>query len=606
LQARAVTNGSVSNTVVWKAEDVLPAWNSRNIVTWNKDSKKAVEFKWDKLSNEQKTYLANNNVLEYLRGNDALERAKAGGYMRDRATKLGDIVNSSPVFVQQNYEAYQMLPGSASEGASYLAFYKAKAGRTPMLYVGANDGMLHAFNADTGIETFAYVPNSVYPFMKALTEPSYTHHYMVDGQLVEGDAYSTTDSAWHTLLLGSTGAGAKSVFALDVTKPTANGANALAAANVLWEKDSSDLPDLGYQLGKPTVVRMRDGSWVSIFSNGYGSGTNKSVLYILNAFTGAVIRTIETNTNSGAANGLSTPALLFNNQRELVAAYAGDLQGNMWKFDLSATTASGWKVALGGSPLYVAKDSTPAKAAQSIVVRPAIGFHPKGGYMINFVTGKYFELGDGAISQLQTVYGVWDKTDIPNVVPDAITGERDTILQGQTLTADTETASLGGATLSTNTVDWKTKRGWYINLTLGTGERGVGEPFITDDTTLWISTLDPVSDPCSSGGVSRLMGFDYVSGGNGDSPLFDVNNDGVIDSKDKKIAVIKTGGTVASTSTFKVPPPGQDPNSAEPVGCLGGKRKVVTNRLDGTTQETSISNKCLPPLRTWHEIEVGY
>lgn len=613
LRARAVVNGVVGSTDLWKAEELIPAWNDRNIVTWDRDNKKAVEFAWRKLSAEQKAFLGDENIFEYIRGNDAKERSKTGGIYRDRISKLGDIVNSSPLYVHQSNGAYSLLPSSAPEKAKYGAFYTDKAKRTPMLYVGANDGMLHAFNANTGVETFAYVPNSVYPKLKDLTDTAYVHRYYVDGQLIEGDAYRSSDSTWRTLVIGSTGAGAKSIFALDVTDPVVSANKDKAANAVLWEKDSksTDTPDLGFQLGKAAVVKMRDGSWAVIVGNGYDSASNKSVLYILDAITGNVIKALDTGATSTGMSGLSTPGLLFNEKRELIAAYAGDLNGNLWKFDLSADKASNWKVAFAGSPLFVAKDKD--GNTQPIVLKPALAYHPNGGYMVNIVTGKYFESSDGASTKTQTVYGIWDNSDIENVVPTVVSGARASILQTQTLSANDATKNIGGGTLTTTEVKWSEKRGWYIDLTLGSGERGVGEPFITDSTTLWVTTLDPVSDPCSSGGVSRLMGFDFLSGSNSKVPLFDTNGDGKVDGTDANVAVVQTGGTVASSSSYTVPSAtstcggaGQKPCGDIPPSCEGSNRKVLINRLDGTTQDMTIARRCVAPLRVWHELEVPY
>lgn len=613
LRARAVVDGVVSTTDLWKAEDLIPAWDSRNIVTWDKGNKKAVEFLWGNLSADQKISLGNESIFEYVRGNDAKERRRVGGIYRDRESKLGDIVNSSPLFVHQSNGAYNFLPSSAPEKAKYGAFYANKAKRTPMLYVGANDGMLHAFNANTGVEAFAYVPNSVYPKLKDLTDTAYSHRYYVDGQLIEGDAYRTSDGTWRTLVIGSTGAGAKSIFALDVSDPVPNGDKDKAAKAVLWEKDNSsfDTPDLGHQLGKAAVVKMRNGSWAVIVGNGYDSANKKSVLYILDAFSGNVIKAIDTGVTGTGINGLSTPGLLFNEKRELIAAYAGDLNGNLWKFDLKANDPANWKVDFAGAPLFVAKDKDGKK--QSIAIKPALAYHPDGGYMVNIVTGKYFETNDASSTQMETVYGLWDKSDIENVVASVVSGARESILQAQTLSANDATKAIGGANLTTTEVKWSEKRGWFVDLSLGSGERGVGEPFITDSTTLWITTLDPVSDPCSSGGVSRLMGFDFLSGGSSKVPLFDTNGDNTVDEKDVNVSVVQTGGTVASSSSYTVPAAcGGTGQRACPVtptktpACEGSNRKVLINRLDGTTQDMTIARRCVAPLRVWHELAVPY
>ncbi|MEI7997284.1 MAG: PilC/PilY family type IV pilus protein, partial [Methylococcaceae bacterium] len=204
-------------------------------------------------------------------------------------------MNSDPVFVGADDFGYDVLPGG--EGSNYKAFVTANTARRKMVYVGANDGMLHGFDAnsagaDAGKEILAYVPNAVYTQLNSLSDPGYNtnHVYSVDGSPRAGDAYF--DSAWHTVLLGSTGAGGKAVFALDVTNP-----GNFVSSSVLWEISdtfspfAADLTDdtttirgfgnnMGYALPQPTIARMQDGSWVAIVANGYASDNNLAVLYI--------------------------------------------------------------------------------------------------------------------------------------------------------------------------------------------------------------------------------------------------------------------------------------------------------------------------------------
>ncbi|WP_338845674.1 PilC/PilY family type IV pilus protein [Massilia sp. W12] len=618
LKARRVVDGAVTAQVAWQAENLIPAWSARNILTWDRAQAKAVPFQWANLSADQKTALGNSSdVLEYLRGNNAKERSQNGTF-RNRPHKLGDIVNSSPAYVKDANFAYQNMGG-------YRTFQASKQTRTPMVYVGANDGMLHAFNANTGVEAFAYVPNAVYPNLKKLTETNYAHRYFVDGQLVEADAFKANDG-WRTLLLGSTGAGAKALFALDVTAPAnASGANQLGASNVLWEKSNADISDLGHVLGKSTVAKMRNGAWGVIVGNGYESANNRAVLYVLNAFTGETIAKLDTG-NKGTPNGLSTPAILYNEDREAVAAYAGDLQGNLWKFDLSDASASNWKVAFEGEPLFTAKNDN--NEIQPITLRPALGYHPKGGYMVNFATGKYFDTEDGSSTSRQSAYGIWDKSGIKDVASTRIIGSRSTILKGHKLVADAASGGVAVKDVARNgdltevgEIDWATVRGWYADLNQGAGERGIGEPFITDDTTFWLTTLDPVADPCASGGDSRLYGFNFLNGGGNPDAVMDTNGDGVINQSDRAGVIgKKTGGTVAASGVFKKvdPPPcgkpGQPACQCGGAGqapcpspsCQSTTRKLVINRMDGTTQEMNVRPYCRPPLRSWREVNIGY
>jgi len=321
----------------WEASEKLPAHGSRKIYTYNPQATAApygIPFLWNDLVKDadvispaisQQAYL--NQVdgatdligqekgelrLNWLRG-DTTNEALNGGPFRDRKTDcstppcvpaynlLGDIINSDPVFVGiQDYD-YDVLPNP--EGESYVDFRNNSTykNRRPMLYVGANDGMLHGFdarkNAESvttgGTEVFAYVPNALFPKLSSLTSPAYSHKYFVDGLSTSSDAY--LDGTWRTLLVGTTGAGGRAVFALDVTYP-----DDFSSSNVLWEFTGDDDPDLGYTLAQPSIVRMNDNSnsnsnsWVTIVGNGYDSVNGHAVLFILNAKTGAVIKKIDT------------------------------------------------------------------------------------------------------------------------------------------------------------------------------------------------------------------------------------------------------------------------------------------------------------------------
>ncbi|MGH8604618.1 MAG: pilus assembly protein, partial [Gammaproteobacteria bacterium] len=364
---------------------ILPA-ASRKVVTYNPGASAAprgVDFLWASLTMTQQAALNLNTTiaipavtplnvgqktLDYIRGDQAQEQT--AGPFRKRTVILGDIVNSDPWFVGSENFGYDSLPGT--EGSSYVTFRNGSTyqQRRRMLYFGANDGMLHGidagsyssgtFNTGTGAEKLAYVPDAVIPNLKNLTSPSYTHQYFVDGSPKAGDAY--INSAWKTVLLGTTGAGGKAVFALDVTAP-----DSFDSSNVLWEISTTTSPtasdrttddtsvagfqnNLGYTLPQPSLVRMYDGSWAAIVANGYGSTNNKAVLYIINAATGNLIRSIDTqagsSTPAGSENGLSTPiALDVDNDRITDYIYAGDLKGNLWKFDVTNSNPNQWDVA---------------------------------------------------------------------------------------------------------------------------------------------------------------------------------------------------------------------------------------------------------------------
>ncbi|HWX00165.1 pilus assembly protein [Collimonas sp.] len=508
LKAFAVnTDGTLNTTPQWDAATLLPAYASRNIVTWNPTSKAAVNFAWGSLTTgtgSQQSALVSTNVVDYLRGNSAMEQAADGsgsGIYRYRQYKLGDIVNSSPLFVQSTDFGYSVLPAASGGGATYTTFLSTKSTKNAngVVYVGANDGMLHAFDANSGVETFAFIPNSVYPNLKTLSDPNYGHHYFVDGPLAEGDAY--IGSAWKNILLGTTGAGAQSVFAVDITPTgtTFNG-SALSTGSVLWEYAAGSDADLGNVLGAPAVVQLATGKWAALFGNGYNSSNGHAVLYLVDVNSGALLNKIDTGVGSATSlNGLSAPTLLFNSQRQVVAAYAGDLQGNLWKFDLSNSDSTKWT----SSALFTATNAS--SVVQPIVQAPAIASHPLGGYMVMIGTGKYIETTDKANTDTQSVYGIWDKAG-------AATATRSQLVQ-QTLTnVLSSTGALLGRTVSSNAINWVSQRGWYIDLP-ASGERAVGNLQVLKNIILLTTTLSPnTADPCSGGGSSQIMGVNYLSG----------------------------------------------------------------------------------------------
>lgn len=553
--------GNLITPAAWDAATQLPIWSTRNIVTWNSTTSAAVTFNWGNLTTAQQTVLGTSDVMDYLKGRADNEQTVAGqgpGTYRYRATKLGDIVNSAPLYVKNSSFGYQMLSGTNSGASTYSTF--VGTARTPMVYVGANDGMLHAFDAGTGVEKFAYVPNSVYDNLQSLSDPDYPHRYFVDGPLAEGDAYNGTD--WKKYLVGSTGAGARSVFALDITTPAS-----LGASSVKWEKTAGEtgFSDLGHVLGRMAVVRLTTGAWAVVFGNGYNDNTNgNSVLYIVSIVDGSLIKAITVGTTTG---GLATPALLFNDKRELITAYAGDLGGNLWKFDLSGAVGD-W----AGSKLFTATNGT---QVQPIVQKPILEEHPNGGYIVSVGTGKFFDTSDKANTDVQSLYGIWDK-------PDSTGSVARTSLVPQTLTATT-----GGRTLSNTSIDWSTKRGWYINL-IGSGERAVGDLLIDNNLILLATTFAPTTSLCDGGGVSQFMGFNYLTGGASNNVIFKSSNVAMVDGSGKYLSSIAIAGTTSSPVSIN----------------LGkGQRIFKFNSIDGQPVDVP-AQIGVKPFRTWHQLTI--
>jgi len=539
--------------------------------------------------------------VSYLRG-DSSNEVQNGGSFRNRTKLMGDIINSNPWFVGTDNFGYSDLP--STEGSSYPAFLTSTASRTKVLYVGANDGMLHAINAATGAELFAYVPGSIIPELKTLTDPDYgkgiPHQYFVDGSPRAGDVYFTSTTDWHTVLVGSMGAGARGLFALDVTDPDNFGVN-----DVLWEFTSADDGDLGYTLPEATIARMANGKWAAIVGNGYNSDNGLAVLYILDIEDGSVIKKIDTKAGSTVIpNGLATPIPVDINGDKIVdAIYAGDLLGNMWKFDVSASNPTSWGSAFGTSPalapMYIAKDGN--GVIQPITAKPQVGLHPDGGVMVYFGTGKYFEATDnivGATPQIQTYYGIRD--DFANGNSSPVAGRSPSLVE-QTIDAEATAYGIEVRVTSENNVDYSSKEGWFMDLespTLGgQGERVISPSLLRGDRLIF-TTVIPSGDPCASGGTSWLMELDAVSGArlstspfdiNGDGTftaadlvqILDTNNDGVVDSLDDELVV---SGKKSTIGIIKTPS----------VISAGTKEYKYTSgssgQLESTTESAGINN----------------
>ncbi len=497
------SDGSIGTTL-WDAAEQIPAASARNIKTWNGTA--GVDFSWSSLNTTQQTQLGSAAVLAYLRGDPSGEQRNGGSY-RNRNRRLGDIVNSDPVFVGTQNFGYEKLSGA--EGNSYKTFVANKASRPKMLYVGANDGMLHGFDASTGAERLAYIPNEVFPNLSSLATPGYTHRYFVDASPWVGDAYfqkpGEASPTWRSVLVGGTGAGGKAVFALDVSDPAAFG-----TSHVLWEFTHSQL---GYTLGQPMIARLNNGRWAAVFGNGYNSTGGTAKLFIVyldaNAADGwqAGADFVILDTNSTTANGLSSPTLYDQNGDRVVDyVYAGDLQGNVWKFDLSSSNASQWKVAnKSGSnniPFFTARNAS--NQAQPITGQIEIGPAPPGkaGVMLYFGTGRFFATGDNTDTQVQSFYALWDSYTNNNEITYSCSGSscnRNSILQQQSVLYEGSGPGSNNVRVSsTQTVDYNSQRGWYLDLLppSGTahGERVVSAPLLRHNRVIF-TTPDPVQRP---------------------------------------------------------------------------------------------------------------
>lgn len=488
----------------------------RNIVTFGDSA--GVPFKWTSgISTTQRVALdattasdttkTTSPILDYIRGDFSQQQNQTpAGTYRTRTSKLGDIIHSTPVHW--------------SDGATTP---------TKTVFVGANDGMLHAINADDGTERFAYIPSVLIPQLAQLTNPAYTHKYYVDGRL----DVSNFNGGTQTILAGALGAGGKGLFALDVTAAAATDETD-AASKILWEitntgiksKDTSvhnitstAYENLGYTYGAPTLLTLPDGTKALAVGNGYNNtGNGHASLFLINAATGALIQEFDTGSGSTTSpNGLSTPTFWDTNKDgKRDTAYAGDIDGNLWKFDLSGTYSSTTK--RSATLLHT------TSPAQAITTAPNVIPHPLGGYMINFVTGRMLTAADKNDTTTHYAYGIWDGAG-------SNTGMLTQTLTERTYTSGTTTTRV--RTASNTAPDWTTQKGWKVALPIG-GERLVGDgALIKDSVFVFLSTNPTISPTATPPGDNWWMQLNALTGGSSYTVQFDLNKDGAFSSTDE-------------------------------------------------------------------------
>jgi len=491
------------------------------------------------------------NFLRGQRGNEDFETNSLTKLYRHRDNVLGDIVDSQPVYVQQPFAAYQDL--------AYASFKSTNASRTAMVYVGANDGMLHAFYAtlDTalngGKEAWAVIPSSVLPNMYKLADENYKrdgHQFYVDGTPVVGDVCGTPCTAvgdWKTILVGGLNAGGKGYYALDVTTPG-------VAPTPLWEfkQSATDCPasmagavnrtgdcNLGLTFGKPVITKLA-GTWVVMVTSGYNNVNGASngmdgggFLYVLNALTGRIIHKIPTGAGSG-----TTPSGLaqINNYVDNVAidnttlrVYGGDVLGNMWRFDFSPSPQA--------TLLATAKD--PSNNVQPITIRPELA-ELDGKPFVMFGTGKLLGASDVTDSNVQSVYGMRDTLAIGATLYPTPRATFRPMKINQTGTGSTATRTIS---CTGTTTDCGAPAGWVLDLAEA-GERVNVEMKLVLGALVFASNV-PEQVPCTVGGHSWFNQIDFRTG----APIPDtVTSEFLSDSLNVGFTVLQLPAPAGSTN----------------------------------------------------------
>ncbi|PIE70600.1 MAG: hypothetical protein CSA22_07000 [Deltaproteobacteria bacterium] len=489
---------------VWHAADELDAMalSDRRIVTF--DGSDGIPFRHDRLTATQQASLGTDSiqVVDYIRG------AEISGF-RERESRLGDIIHSAPLLL----------------------------GNT--VFVGANDGMLHAFDASNGKELFGYIPSIVLGRLDNLTDIDYSHELFVDMT----PNYMMIPSVG-TLLVGGLGKGGKGYYALNATglaTITDTTTETDIANAVMWEFTHGNL---GYTFSEPLLVKAGDPAsptWVVVFGNGYNSDPSgdgdttghladaKAALIIIDAATGGdtanggFVKVIETSV--GDDNGLATPALIDKDENGVVDyAYAGDLKGNLWKFDLSNKVPALWAVANSGQPLYH------VASGDAITIKPDVMRHceDESTVMVVFGTGRFLHGDDRDDVTTKSIYGIWDYGEVNS-------GN----LQQQTVISYTENPDIGGQYIrmtSSNDVEWYdaagtvNQTGWYLDLPLS-GERVVKDVKIVAGLAEIISFI-PDESPCNGGGNSIVHKLNACTGARSAKAQYDIDGDGDVDADD--------------------------------------------------------------------------
>jgi len=593
-------SGAISSTPSWAAASRLDARDlsvsPRTLLTY--DGSDGIAFQWSELTAAQKNDFRTNpsGGLDdeatgmarhgFLRGDRGCEIASSSSCyyddgtnvfntkeLRERGGRLGDLVHSGPVYAgapESNWPDVAPFPGGVGE--TYTEYQIANATRAGVIYVGGNDGMLHGFLQTSGQEVLGYIPNALYSTgaldgLHYLSDAAYAHRYTVDLTPSIADAYIKTTSfgstSWKTVLVGGLRGGGRGLYALDVTNPSSFSESSGAPANVvMWEFTSTNDPDLGHTFSRPSIVPLEGSGntirWAAIVGNGYndlGSGEAKLfVIFLEGGLDGtwtAGTDYIEITTEVGDTinrNGLSTPAVVDTDGDGLAdRAYAGDLEGNMWAFDLSGANAGNWDVAYKAgatpNPLFIAESNQQITSTPVIIRNSSI---PTSGSnvpntLVIFGTGQYLTAGDVTTTDTQAMYGVWDSGTAELDRGDLV---RQDIDDGST------TGGVFGRTLTQNTVDYASDDGWYINLP-DSGERLVTDPVIRG-SLVFFNTMIPDANPCNFGGSSWLMAADWLTGGSPGKITFDLNRDGQLDDLDKIGGDAAVGMSVTGIATSPV------------------------------------------------------
>jgi len=502
--AAKVGTASDTRTIKMNVAGALQDFTYANLVTAGVSTNFQSAFlgsnlsQWSSLSPTQQPAAAGANLVNFLRGQKGFEdrasNTAENRLYRYREAVLGDAVEAKPAYIGKPTFSYTD-PG-------YAAFKAANASRAGTVYMGTNDGMLHAFDASNGQERWAYVPSMVIPNLWKLADKNYSimHAYYVNGSptiydICSANCTDTATAIWRTILVGGLNGGGRGYYALDITDP--------AAPTLMWEFTTANDGDLGYTFGNPVITKKADGTWVVLITSGYnnttGSNPGKGFLYVLNPMTGAIISKLGTGVGDATTpSGLAKiSAWVDDGEKNNTAGYTygGDLLGNLWRFDINAAASA-------TNPLKLATLFSDAAGTlpQPITTRPELG-KINNKRVVYVGTGKYLETLDLTNTQQQTLYAIKDDNAMTTLA-----NPRTTLVQ-QTLT----TSGANRTVPTTNPVDFNTGMGWYVDFP-DIGERQNVDGQLVMGTLLTPTTV-PSNTVCSPGGYGWLNYFNYQTGG---------------------------------------------------------------------------------------------
>lgn len=529
------TTGFFSSTPDWSASALLTTTSAISRAVITNQGATGVAFAWGSLDSTHQGLLKGSGtddfgkaLLNWVRG-DTTDKS----LFRQRAVTsvMGAVVNSNPT-VETKPNANYFPDGIHTILDGYSSFVTTYKTRPSVLWVGSDDGMLHGFNAVNGTPLMSYIPDPVFAKLPNWASPDGPKlQAMVDGSPFTADV--KVGGSWATYLFSSLGRGGKGVFALDVTDPAAFSLETGAANTFKWQfTTADDANDLGYIVSEPTssvfsgqsgqVAPMNNGKFGVLFGNGMGSTSGKAVLYILFAdgpsggsWTG---RYVKITADVGTGNGLSQPVWVDTNNDGIAdAIYAGDIKGNVWKFDVSSTDSTNWKVAYNGLPLFKATDSS--SRALPISAALEFRFHPMGGTILTFATGKAFEAGDfPSTTRTDGIFGVWDAPVFATMSNATLATKLPmTTAQLEPRTLNPIGSSTTDRYVKGNAIDWSTKFGWYVPFNV-TSESSVSNLAIAAGQVVVVSVSPPpakgVGEPadCYPDVQARLTALDATTG----------------------------------------------------------------------------------------------